>query len=226
MPKCLHMECSVTSQRRIQSDGYCEKHSVEMANQQFDAKAEIEILKAENATLRNALKEATGEIINLNARLNHQNSNINASNYERDAIEQYGRLESWRMIDVDEKPIEYDADGNIIDDEDCAELAIKAAKLIGVTLDRKGIQRCHRIGRRRSPRMVKGKLSTPKPRQVILKLKDYDKRMEIMMKKRALQEKAAEEKCDELNKAFIVEDLTPLRSKLLWYCKNKCGGKI
>ena len=101
------MECFVTSQRRIQSDGYCEKHSVEMANQQFDAKAEIEILKAENATLRNALKEATGEIINLNARLNHQNSNINASNYKRDAIEQYGRLESWRMIDVDEKPIEY-----------------------------------------------------------------------------------------------------------------------
>ena len=150
MPKCQHPDCPVTSAKRIQDDGYCEKHSLEMANQQSYSKSEFEALKAENATLRSLLKEATGEIVKLSAGLNDVRASINTSNYERDALEQYNRLESYRIIEAEEDPIKYDSDGNIVDEEDCAALAIKSAELLGVTLKRKGIQRCHRIGKAKS----------------------------------------------------------------------------
>ena len=220
MPKCQHPDCPVTSAKRIQDDGYCEKHSLEMANQQSYSKSEFEALKAENATLRSLLKEATGEIVKLSAGLNDVRASINTSNYERDALEQYNRLESYRIIEAEEDPIKYDSDGNIVDEEDCAALAIKSAELLGVTLKRKGIQRCHRIGKRRAPQMVKGVLVTPKPRQVIIKLKDYKTRMNIITKKRNLQDKAKEDNFGKLSGAFLAEDLTPLRNKLLWYCKK------
>ena len=226
MPKCKHLDCSVTSSKRLQSDGYCEKHSLEMADQQYDIKAEVERLKAENASLRSIVKQSAEEIIKLNARVNGMSANINTANYERDALEQYNRLESWRIINAEEDPVEYDGEGNVIDNEDCDALAIKAAGLLGVTLDPKEIQRCHRIGKKRAPKMVKGKLVTPKPRQVIVKLKDYKTRMNIIIKKRNLQDKAKEKDVMKLSGAFLAEDLTPLRSKLLWYCKKQCGGKF
>ena len=46
------------------------------------------------------------------------------------------------------------------------------------------------------------------------------------MNKKKLKTNASKNKCTKLENAFIVEDLTPLRSKLLWYAKNKCNGKF
>ena len=63
---------------------------------------------------------------------------INTANYERDGLEQYGRKENGRLIEVPEEPIQYGKDNNIIDNEDCTDVVVKAAELIGVTLDRKG----------------------------------------------------------------------------------------
>ena len=74
--------------------------------------------------------------------------------------------------------------------------------------------------------MVKGVLVTPKPRQVIIKLKDYTTRMNIITKKRNLQDKTKKNDFHKLSGAFLAEDLTPLRNKLLWYCKKQCGGKF
>ena len=224
MPKCQHVECSVTSPRRIQSDGYCEKHSLEQ--QHFDAKQEVAALQAENAELRAILQLQTDEILKLNSRMNLHSSYINTANYERDALEQYGRKENGRVIEVPEEPIQYDKDNNIVDNEDCTEKVIKAAELIGVTLDRKDIQRCHRVGKRRVPQMVRGKLSISKPRQIIVRFKDYAQRQEFITKKRNLQANAKEKNCEQFANAFIAEDLTPLRSKLLWYCKKQSNKKL
>ena len=74
--------------------------------------------------------------------------------------------------------------------------------------------------------MCNGKLSIPKPRQIIVTFKDYAQRQEFIIKKRNLQENAKEKGCDKFANAFIAEDLTPLRSKLLWYCKNQCNRKL
>ena len=94
-------------------------------------------------------------------------------------------------------------------------------------LVKEDIQRAHRVGRRKKPSVDKnGKVITPKPRQIIVKLKDYGKRQSIIKNKRNFQENAKKKNVTKFQNSFIVEDLTPLRSKLLWYAKHQCNGKF
>ena len=106
-------------------------------------------------------------------------------------------MESWRAIDVPEPPIKYNDKGEIVEDEDCAALAIEAAETLGITLKRSDIQRAHRVGRRRVPQVNKrsGILDTTKPRQVIVKLNDYGKCTEIILNMKNLKKNATEKKC-------------------------------
>ena len=168
-------------------------------------------------TVNSAVNEIHGLVKNINA----LHASVNISSYQRDELEQYGRKESFRAVDVPEEPIKYDEEGEIIETEDCAAVAMEAAELLGITLKRKDIQRAHRVGRRRVPQVNKrtGLLETPKPRQIIIKLKDYGKRTDIVLNKKNLKTNA-KNKCQKFEEAFIVEDLTPLRSKLLWYTKT------
>ncbi len=57
-------------------------------------------------------------------------------------------------------------------------------------------------------------------------MKDYGTRQSIITQKKKLQDNAKENNSDRFKKAFTVEDLTQLRSKLLWYAKNRCDGKF
>ena len=120
-------------------------------------------------------------------------------------------------------PLKHDTKGNEIDEEDCKETAIETANLVGITLKREDIQRAHRVGKRRKPT---AKNPNPSPRQVIVKLKDSDQRTNIILSKKKLQENAAKEENGKFSNAYIAEDLTPFRSKLLWYTKKQCNGKF
>ena len=67
---------------------------------------------------------------------------------------------------------------------------------------------------------LKLKKNATKKRQIICKLKCFKKRSKIIFNKKSLCTKEGFQDC------FISEDLTPFRSKLLWYAKKKCDGKF
>ena len=242
MMQCKAPHCVVSSPRKIKSNGYCDRHQnaaptptkpssgadiTVILSRLTKLEEENKIIKEENASMKTALKAALSAIDGIHKNINDERSSINTSNYERDALEQYNRLESYRVLDVEELPLKCDADGKVIDDEDCDQLAIDAAAVLDVKITKNDIQRAHRIGRKKKPFLGEnGKLVTPKPRQVIVKLKDYSKRLNIIKKKRNFGTTAKAKGFDNMKDAFIVEDLTPLRSKLLWYAKNQCNGKF
>ena len=226
--RCSFEGCNVTSARRIKENGYCDNHQNEANNDPLLQRL-VEVEK-ENGTLReevklfkNILKTVCTELTNVYKHLNTVCSTVNCANYTSDEQEQYGRFESWRLNDHDEAPLISDEKGHLKDDEDCKETAIQAAELVGVTLTKDDIQRAHRVGRRRKPT---AKNPNPAPRQLIVKLKDSDKRTNIILKKRSLQENAMKREVAKFSKAYIAEDLTPWRSKLLWYAKKKCDNKF
>ena len=75
------------------------------------------------------------------------------------------------------------------------------------------IQRTHRLGKKK-------KIADAKPRQVIVQFLSYKKRNKFLKAKSRLRDNK------HFPDAFITEDITPLRSKLLHYVKNECSGKF
>ena len=84
-------------------------------------------LEAKNAMTKTALKTALVSLDEIRADMNGLKSSINVSNYRRDELEQYGRKESLRVIDVPEEPLAYIKKGKIVN-EDCAQIIIDAAE--------------------------------------------------------------------------------------------------
>ena len=235
--KCKALRCEVTSPKKIRSNGYCDKHdklaptsavaSTEEVEDYASLKQRVTDLEAENSTMKTALKAALKAIDEIRGEMNFQRTSINKSNYQRDELEQYGRKESGRVIEVKEEPLVYNENGGIKETEDCAQVVIDAAAIAGVKIEKGDIQRAHRVGRRKKPSIdAAGNYTTPKPRQIIFKMKDYGKRMNIIKSKRKFREKVEENGPEKFKNAFFVEDLTPLRSKLLWYAKNECNRKF
>ena len=66
----------------------------------------------------------------------------------------------------------------------------------------------------------KKKTADEKPRQVIVRFLSYKKRNEFLKAKSRLRDSKY------FSNAFITEDITLVRSKLLHYVKNECGGKF
>ena len=238
---CIYDGCVVNSPKKIQADGYCGKHSEAQKNLLKELALKVAVLKADNikfkadniklkannTSMKISLNHCVTELETMVRYVNDVRGAMNSANFQRDEIEQYGRLEAWRAIDVPEEEIVYNDKGDIVETEDCAALAVEAAKLVGVSLEKTDIQRAHRVGRRRVPFVNKrGVQETPKPRQLIVKLKDYGKRTQIIINKKKLQENAVKNNCAKFKNTFLVEDLTPLRSKMLWYAKKQCDGKF
>ena len=221
MVSCAFAGCMITSAKKLHDNGYCSNHqdaaNVIKHSQRLDA------LEIQNAELMDHLKKANSTILQLYKHLNMVIGAVNRSNYQNDEIEQYGRRESFRIIDIPELPLEYDGKGYVVDKEDCKSVAIETAKLVGVEMEKVHIQRAHRIGKRRIPTKQN---PNPKARQLIVKLKDSAQRMNVIFQKKKLQEEAKKQELDKFRNAYIAEDLTPMRSKLLWYAKNKCDGKF
>ena len=159
-------------------------------------KEEIQYLKVELETSNSALSNLQSENLQLKQALN-------LTNFKLDSLEQYGRRENLRLHNILEVP------GNKDDGE--TEI-IKVAKELNVKLESKDIQRAHRLGKK--------KPSAEKPRPIIVRFTSYKKRNEIIHAKRNLK------KSEAYKNSFISEDLTPLRAKLLNYCKNECDKKF
>lgn len=230
--QCKHHGCTVSSPSKMKKNGYCKLHSPNQAG--IDAEAILKEnesltqrvldLETENADMKSVIKKLCGAVDNIHALLNLQRSSINSSSYERDNLEQYGRKESLRIINVPEEKLEYDENGKIKDQEDCAEVIISAAATVDVAIKKSDIQRVHRVGKRKKPIVAKnGNVINPKPRPIIVRMKDYNQRQSILKNKRVLQDNAKERHIKKFESAFMVEDLTPLKSKLLWYAKNHCN---
>ena len=117
--------------------------------------------------------------------------------YENDANEQYSRRESVKVFGLKEES-----------DEDPEKLVTKVFKDAGVDIDPEDFHAVHRNGPPRKP----GDNSI---RPILVKFVSRKKKQEVMRKKKTLKEKEG------YDKTYVLEDLTPLRSKLLKYIKNR-----
>ena len=126
-------------------------------------------------------------------------SALNLTNSKLDDLEQYGRRENIRIHNVAESTSAKD------DGED---VLFKVADALKIELAEYDIQRVHRIG-------IKTTSRNAKPRPVIVQFVSYQKRNEFLCEKSKLK------KSMHFGNAFIAEDFTPLRSKLLRYVKKK-----
>ena len=122
-----------------------------------------------------------------------------------DNLQQYSRRENISIYGIPE-PKDKKDDGE--------EVVVELAEKLGITLESYDIQRAHRLGRMRSPRAK----SCP----IISRFVKYKHRNDILFSKLKLKE-CNDEK---FKNAFITEDLTALRSKLLNYVKNDWEGKF
>ena len=124
---------------------------------------------------------------------------------EMDNLKQCSRREHIRIRGVPD-PQEKKDDGE--------EIVVELAEKLDITIETYDIQRAHRLGRKQSP--------MAKPHLIIDRFVKYKHRNDILFSKPKLKN------CNngKLNYAFITEDLTPLRSKLLNYVKNDCDGKF
>ena len=125
--------------------------------------------------------------------------------YNVDALEQYGRRENICIHGVAEK-----LNSNKDDEE---EVVANIAAELGIDINECDIQRAHRLGKKKNS-------PGGKPRQIIARFFSYKKRNELLHAKKNLKGSK------NYPKAFLTEDLTPLRSKLLNYVKYECNDKF
>ena len=149
------------------------------------------------------------EIKEENQRLKQQ---LNLSLYKSDSLEQYGRRENLRIYIVPESTNKKDDGEDII---------IEIAKLLNVNLKDLDIQRAHRLGQKR----------IGKTRPIIVRLVSFKKRLELLKLKKKLKTITTDVKNEDpsitkFKNAFITEDLTSLRAKLLRYVKEECDGRF
>ena len=155
--------------------------------------------------LQKRLKKSDQKIEELKTENEKLKQVLNINILEIDNLQQYSRRENIKIHDIPE-PKDKKDDGE--------KVVVELAEKLGVTLESYDIQRAHRLGKIRSPRA--------KSRPIIAKFVKYKHRNDILFSKSKLKE-CNDEK---FKNAFITEDLTPLRSKLLNYVKNDCEGKF
>ena len=159
----------------------------------------------------NSLLTKAFEIINKQAKLiSDLNSQINMTNYRIDTQNQYGRKESLKVLNLD--PALHGTDPVKIIMEIVEEIEDKAKDRDGndvkINMCEEHIQRCHFLGEKKN--------------KVICKFIPYRIRMKILLNKKVIN--GARE--GKFKNVFITEDLTPMRSRLVWFMKNKCRTKF
>ena len=118
--------------------------------------------------------------------------------YDCDRLEQYQRSENLRIYGLEE--------GTEESEDRLEEKVVELASNIGVNLDSRDISVVHRLGKPQES-----------VRPVIVRFCCRKKRKEMLKKKKVLTEKKM--------KAFINEDLTPLRSTMLKMVREQSGVK-
>ena len=165
----------------------------------------VENLTRQVSNLQRSLKRSNKKIKELKSENEQLKQAVNMNIQEIDNLEQYSRRENIRIHGVPEPQGKKD---------DGEEVVVELAEKLGVNIESYDIQRAHRLGRKRSP--------LAKPCPIIARFVKYKHRNDILFSKSKLKN------CNngKFNNAFITEDLTPLRSKLLNYVKNDCDGKF
>ena len=174
-------------------------------------------LVKQNENLIEIVKAALAENKELREDTNFLRSQMNCANYHCDSIEQYGRRENGRLHEYPEKEGETEADVIAAVIERANYALSKNEHHKDTKLEPSDFQRAHRIGKKKDS---SDSNSPPKPRKIIFRLKSYKLRQKLMFSKKHLKSHST------FKDSFFTEDLTPFRSKLLWYVKNHCNGKF
>ena len=114
--------------------------------------------------------------------------------YENDRLQQYSRRENIRIHGVQEDRGET---GEITEKK-----ALAVLRATGVTVDDQDIAACHRVGKPRAG-----------PKAIIVRFVSRRKRTQVMKSKKKLKEQSG------MQKTFINDDLTTLRSRLYGYVR-------
>ena len=138
------------------------------------------------------------------------NTELNRANYRIDAQNQYGRKECLNVNGLDKNLHGSDAEKIMFDIVDEIEDKGKDKEGENIKIDMKAehIQRCHFLG--------------DSKKKLICKFIPYKIRMKILLNKKVINGA----KSGKYKDVFISENLTPMRSRLLWYMKKKCNTKF
>lgn len=165
----------------------------------------VKLLKDEIQYLKSELEVSNTNLTIVKSENAQLKQALNLTNFKLDNLEQYGRRENLRLHNIPESEVNKD---------DGESQVIEIAKALNVKLNSSDIQRAHRLGRKKSG------INPGKPRPIIVRFHAYKKRNELLHAKINLK------KTEKYKNVFIYEHLTPLRSKLLRYCKQECEGKF
>ena len=155
-------------------------------------------LQKEVAQLRDIIK-------NKDETINKLEQRVTSLEYGLDEMEQYSRRNSLRISGVMET-----------ESEDVVKKAMELFNdTMGVTVEEDKIDRIHRVGKKTE--------DATKPRQILVKFATYQVRNKVMRKRSVLkpdQKHTKESAAPPHSRIFINEDLTKMRSNLLYHARQ------
>ena len=160
------------------------------------------------------LKQAKDIIIEQTKHINDLRREHNRTNYRMDTQQQYGRLESISGINLG-------IFGNMSAEEIIFEIAKEIERKsegpdknpVVIDLHSSDIERCHFLG---------NKTARENKKKLICKFGSYKMRMKFIKNKRLINSQTT----GRFKDVFICEDLTPMRSRLVWFIKNNHSDKF
>ena len=168
-------------------------------------------INAKMTKLQKVVKKSHELIMEQNAEINSLRSLINNINYRADAQQQYGRREATKAYKVDGLG------------EDAVQIMMEVCKVIedtappykgnkvSINLQPADIHRCHFIGKGDRKKLICK--FTPAA---------YKKKMKIMLNKKHINQVNT----GKFKNFFIAEDLTQMKSHLLWFIKDNFSSKF
>ena len=171
-------------------------HAVKKATECFTK--QINTVVRENASL----KERCSKLEKTVAILELENNN---RKLENDALEQYGRRNILRVSGIPES-----------ENEDTDEIILHLASDMGVPMSSSDIDRSHRVGKPEDKSRTGTRKSKKSTRDIIVKFSTYNARRKLFQIRKELRTTENED----LKKIFINEDLTKLRSEILFEARN------
>ena len=160
--------------------------------------AQINTVVRENASLN----ERCSKLEKTLAVLEFENNN---RKLENDALEQIGRRNIFRVSGIPES-----------ENEDTDDIILHLASDMGVPMSSSDIDRSHRVGKLEDTGRISTRKSKKSSRDIIVKFSSYNARRRLFQIRKELRTTENED----FKKIFINEDLTKLRSEILFEARN------
>ena len=168
-------------------------------------------MKSEMLALKLKLSETKMELSHVKCENEKLKQTINLNIFKVDELEQYGRRENLRIHGVAH------SNGKADDGE---EFLIKIADELDINLVENDVQRVHRLGKKPRLTMNVHSQQKMKSRPIIARFISYKKRNEFDFAKAKLKNNEL------IPGVYLMEDLTPLRKRLLNYVKTQCDDQF